>query len=433
LRTPVTFPIPENTPIKQQLLQWGQQFVDCCWLDSNEHPDSYGNFEAVLAVGTQSRLIAQDRLGFNALENYRNRENDWIFGYLSYDLKNGLEDLESENRDHIEFPALYFFRPEKVILLEKHKLVFQYPEAMAAEAQHDYEVICGLQLSTPIKKHSPIDIKAGMSKEAYLAKCQQLLDHIHRGDVYEINFCQEFYASEADLEPLALFPEMNNRLQPPFASFLKMGDRYVLSASPERFLNRKGNTLISQPIKGTAKRHFDDPAQDAQAKIELENSEKERAENIMIVDLVRNDLSKVAKNGSVKVPELCRVYPYEQVHQMVSTVSAKIPSQSSPIAVIKAAFPMGSMTGAPKISAMELIERYETHKRGVYSGSVGYIDPQGDFDFNVIIRTLLYDKKSQKVSLSVGSALTALARPEAEYEECLLKAQALIQLLQSSD
>ena len=187
---------------------------------------------------------------------------------------------------------------------------------------------------------------------------------------------------------------------------------------------------MSQPIKGTSPRS-ENPFQD-KANIEyLKHSLKERSENIMITDLVRNDLSKVATRGSVKVDELCGVYSFRQVHQMISTISAEMRPDKNWIDTVKATFPMGSMTGAPKVRAMQLIEKYEATKRGLYSGSVGYVSPDGDFDFNVVIRSILFNRKKGHLSYMVGSAITALANPEQEYEECLVKAAAIREVLQN--
>ena len=257
-----------------------------------------------------------------------------------------------------------------------------------------------------------------------------MLAHIHRGDIYEANFCQEFYADDTILNPLETYNHLNSISKPPFATFLKLYDKYVLSASPERYIKKKGDKLISQPIKGTAKRSLD-LEEDKLLKKALKNDDKERSENIMIVDLVRNDLSKTARKGSVKVKELCQVYTFEQVHQMISTVVSKIKKNVHPIDVLKTTFPLGSMTGVPKISAMRIIEDLEETKRGFYSGSVGYITPKGDFDFNVIIRSILYNATQKYVSYSVGGAITAKSNPLKEYEECLIKAKAMREALEN--
>ena len=207
-----------------------------------------------------------------------------------------------------------------------------------------------------------------------------------------------------------------------------MGTHYLICASPERYLQKNSNKLLSQPIKGTIKRS-PEPVEDAQLKIDLKTSLKEQSENIMIVDLVRNDLSRIAKRGSVTVEELCTIYSYKQVHQMISSISCELKDNITFTEIIKSTFPMGSMTGAPKVSAMKLIEHYESSKRGLYSGTLGYINPEGDFDFNVVIRSILYNTKNKYASFMVGSAITDKSVAEAEYEECLLKAKAMFEVL----
>jgi len=222
-----------------------------------------------------------------------------------------------------------------------------------------------------------------------------------------------------------------NKLSPtPFANYFKINDHYIISATPERFLSRRGRKLISQPIKGTSSRNSDF-IKDTEQKEALYSNEKERAENVMIVDLVRNDLTKSAKQGTVRVEELFGVYSFKQVHQMISTVVCDLDENLSNAKIISNTFPMGSMTGAPKISAMQLAEKYESSKRGVYSGAVGYFAPNADFDFNVVIRTLLYNAKNKYLSFHVGSAITLDSDPEGEYEECLLKGKAIIDVLTS--
>jgi para-aminobenzoate synthetase component 1 len=245
-----------------------------------------------------------------------------------------------------------------------------------------------------------------------------------------MNFCQEFYAENININPLHVYQNLNQISQPPFATFLKLDDKYLLSASPERYIRKEKTTIISQPIKGTSKRAFDNK-EDKKLKSELAANEKERSENIMIVDLVRNDLSKTAIKGSVKVNELCKVYSFDQVHQMISTITSEVLHTKNPVEVLRTTYPMGSMTGAPKVSAMKLIEKFEETKRGLYSGSVGYFTPDNDFDFNVIIRSVLYNKSNKYVSFSVGGALTAKSTADAEYQECLIKAKAMREALVS--
>jgi para-aminobenzoate synthetase component 1 len=238
----------------------------------------------------------------------------------------------------------------------------------------------------------------------------------------------EFFAENAAINPIEKFLKLNEISLPPFAVFFKNNSHFLLSASPERYLKKEGELIISQPIKGTAKR-FSNPAEDEKSRTQLALDPKERSENIMITDLVRNDLSHTAQKGSVTVTELCKIYSFLQVHQMISTVTSKLDGQYTAVDAIKTTFPMGSMTGAPKISVMKIIENLEETKRGLYSGAVGYFTPSGDFDFNVVIRSILYNQERKYVSFSVGSAITSQSIPEKEYEECLLKAKAMREVL----
>ncbi|MCL4153472.1 UNVERIFIED_CONTAM: hypothetical protein GTU68_014147, partial [Idotea baltica] len=365
---------------------------------------------------------------FNKLKDYKNNVNDYIFGYLSYDLKNDTEKITSENNDELHFPDLYFFQPKKLFFLKGDVLEIQYLVENKNDINDDLESI--EQIASPRKgtrndrNRDNVKIKKRITKKQYLTQLDKILEHIHRGDIYEVNFCQEFYSENTAINPLEVYQHLNKISNPPFASFMKLKDNYIISASPERFVKKEGNKIISQPIKGTAKRLADKIADKKLAEA-LAADKKERSENIMIVDLVRNDLSKTAVKGSVKVEELCKVYSFDQVHQMISTISATVDNTINEVTIIKSLFPMGSMTGAPKLSAMQIIEELEATKRGVYSGTVGYFSTEGNFDFNVVIRSILYNQKNNYVSYSVGGAITSKSDPEKEYEECLLKAIAM--------
>jgi len=420
--------IASSAQFTEQLLQWAQQFEQVIWLDSNQYPQQYGSFDAVLAVDAASSLRIDSTNAFQELHKYHSALNDYIFGYLSYDLKNDTENLQSANSDGLAFPDLYFFQPKKLFFITKDMVEVRYLNAYAKEISTDLSAIqqtVPTGNSTEATGHTnPVKIKKRISKATYLAQLNTLQTHIHRGDIYEVNFCQEFYAEQAHINPLAVYRQLNAISNPPFASYSKFDQHYILCASPERFIRKQGDVILSQPIKGTAKRLKNKQADKALA-LALAHDLKERAENIMIVDLVRNDLAKIAQKGSVKVEELCKVYSFDQVHQLISTISAKVANELSPVTIIKSLFPMGSMTGAPKLSAMQLIEKYEASKRGVYSGAIGYISPVGDFDFNVVIRSILYNANNKYLSYSVGGAITAKSIPEKEYEECLLKAIAM--------
>jgi para-aminobenzoate synthetase component 1 len=305
-------------------------------------------------------------------------------------------------------------------------LEIQYLRLCDDEIESDFEAI--VTYRQPTTDNRQPSIQQRISKENYLTKVTEMLSHIHRGDIYEANFCMEFYAEEATIDTLAIYQKLNTISQPPFAVYFKNNHQYLLSASPERYLRKEGKKIISQPIKGTAKRSPDEVI-DEKNKTDLAQNPKERSENVMIVDLVRNDLSHTATKGSVMVEELCKIYSFEQVHQMISTVVSTVEDSTSPADIVKTTFPMGSMTGAPKISAMKIIEDLEETKRGLYSGAVGYFTPDNDFDFNVVIRSILYNAQNKYLSFSVGSAITSQAEPEQEYEECLLKAKAMFKVL----
>ena len=431
LRKKASFEIGDIKDFKDRLLQWSSRFGELMWLDSNEHVSKYNNLDAILAVDALTSIKTDFRGAFEDLREYQAKTKDWLFGYLSYDLKNDVEQLNSNNIDGLEFPDLYFFQPKKIISLKGKLVEFNYLNMVADELEGDFEEISALDiLETKEKEEHPVKIKLRIFKDAYFRQVQRMLEHIHRGDIYEANFCQEFYAEDTRIDPLKIYKRLNEISRPPLAAFLKIQGKYLLSASPERYLKKQGNKVISQPIKGTAKRSSIS-SEDENLRRSLQNDQKERAENIMIVDLVRNDLSKSALKGSVTVEELCGVYSFKQVHQMISTISAKVSETKNPIEILKETFPMGSMTGAPKVSAMKIIEALEATKRGLYSGAVGYISPENDFDFNVVIRSILYNETKKFVSYSVGSAITAKASPEKEYEECLLKAKAMRQVLEA--
>jgi para-aminobenzoate synthetase component 1 len=409
------------------VLIWAQQFREVIFLDSNDYPQMYSNYDCILAVDAFTSIKTDYQNAFDDLKQYQQTSKDWLFGYLSYDLKNDVEVLNSANFDGLEFPDLYFFQPKKIFLLKGNQLEIHYLNMCDDEVEEDFTAISKAQLPL-VTPQPPIDIKQRISKADYFNKVSKILEHIHRGDMYEANFCIEFFAEHTLINPVDKFLMLNEISKSPQAVFFKNNSHFLLSASPERYLKKDQELIISQPIKGTAKR-FQDPIADEKSKRDLVSDPKERTENIMISDLVRNDLSRTAQKGSVKVEELCGIYSFEQVHQMISTISSKLDSRFSALDVIKTTFPMGSMTGMPKVSVMKIIEELEETKRGLYSGAVGYFMPNGDFDFNVVIRSILYNQEKRYVSFSVGSAITALSNPQMEFDECLLKAKAMRDVL----
>lgn len=412
---------PDISLFKSKALQWANSFDICCCLNSNSYNDPFGKFDFVIAAGATQILNAPTGKAFDALRSFYNLHKTWMFGLFSYDLKNEQEQLYSRNPDALHFPDLFFFVPEYLITIKDDEIT------VILGGQEVLKEIRQVELAFPVPGKA-LNIQHKLDKAAYLKKISELQQHINRGDIYEITYCQEFFAEQAEINPLAIFNQLNTLSPTPFAGYFKIQDQYILSASPERFLCKRDGKLISQPIKGTARRNPDAIA-DEQVKQELSKNEKEQAENVMIVDLVRNDLTKSAIKGSVKVEELFGIYSFPQVHQMISTISCELKPELHFIDAIKNTFPMGSMTGAPKIKAMELIESHELSKRGAYSGSIGYISPEAEFDFNVIIRSILYQETEKYLSFQVGGAITYASSPEGEYEECMVKASAIIQTL----
>jgi para-aminobenzoate synthetase component 1 len=412
---------------KIQLLNWAQQFREITYLDSNNYQQTYSSFDAILAVDAFTSVKTDADNAFEGLRQYQQTTKDWLFGYMSYDLKNDIEDLKSDNHDGLNFPDLYFFQPKKLFFIIGDKLEMHYLKMCDDEMELDLDEIKSFSPDY-IVANSEARIEQRISQQEYLHKVGVMLEHIQRGDIYEANFCMEFFAENTLIDPVSVFHRLNGISEPPFAAYFKHHKHFAISASPERYIRKSGRKIISQPIKGTARRS-DNPDEDSAIQNALRRNQKERSENIMIVDLVRNDLSKTAAKGSVQVEELCGAYAFRQVHHLVSTVVSELASDYTAIDVLKTTFPMGSMTGAPKISAMKIIEQLEETKRGLYSGAAGYFTPDGDFDFNVVIRSILYNSVNRYVSFSVGSAITSESTAESEYEECLLKAKAMLQVL----
>jgi len=405
--------------LKEKALHWACSYDTVCFLENNNSKISaYHQVEGLLAIG-EKRSIHSNQNSFERLKEFHQTATKKILGFLSYDLKNELEALESNNFEGIQVPNLHFFEPEILIEFRLDEINIesdlQSPSSILKEI---HEIV----LKSDVKSTQTPEIKARISKADYLNTIEKLRQHIRLGDFYEINFCQEFYIENHSVDPLELYLNLNHLSRAPFSAFYKWNNRYLMCSSPERFLQKNGDKVISQPIKGTIRRG-ETPQEDQMLIDKLRNSKKDRAENIMIVDLVRNDLSRTCSN--VKVEELLGIYSFEQVHQMISTISGQLQPDVHFTDVIKHAFPMGSMTGAPKVSTMQHIEHYERSRRGLYSGAVGYITPSGDFDLNVVIRSMVYDAQTRYLSFQVGGAIVWDSNPEAEYEECLLKAQAM--------
>lgn len=388
------------------------------FLDGNEDVQ-------ILAFGSKSELYVKNGDVLEQLDAFLfENQGQYVFGYLSYDLKNNIEELTSNNSSFFDLPSLHFFVPEFVVEIARDTKKYVQGERTKESDAYITSFFERGKVNNP-----SVQLLSIQSKEEYLTAVKEIQDHLVRGDSYEVTYCQPFYANVDFLDTKKLFFDLNNVTKAPFACYLETDDVHLMCASPERFLKRESRKLTTQPIKGTSKRAKDEK-EDQDLIEQLKNSEKEQAENVMIVDLVRNDLSKIAENHSVKVEELFGIYSFPTVHQMISTVSCLHQEEVSIGDILKAMFPMGSMTGAPKVKSMEIIEKYEVFKRELFSGSVGYIAPNGDFDFNVVIRSILYNPKTKTVVCPVGGAITLDAKPESEYDECLLKAEAMMKVLQ---
>ncbi len=427
-----TFPCAFSQEGYSRLLNWAYHKFSCvAFLNSNQsNKDPYSSHETLIAFGVHKQ-ICTDELGnaFDDLKKFSDSHNDWLFGFLSYDLKNQKEVLYSKHDDGIQMPLMHFFLPKYVLRFQKEKVTIGVLEPYACSRFAIAKLLKEAQEFNIAKEHFPsFKVKHKVTKEDYLWAVDRIKQHIQKGDIYEMNYCIEFFANDVMVDPVAIYQHLNNHNPSPFSCFYKINDKYLISSTPERFMAKRGNLLISQPIKGTIKRGSTSE-EDSLLKNQLLNDPKEKSENVMIVDLVRNDMAQTANPGSVQVKELCGIYSYARVHQMISTITAELDSDFHFTEALKSAFPMGSMTGAPKIKSMELIEQYEKTKRGLYSGAVGYISPQKDFDFNVIIRSILYNRTNKFISFMSGSAITNASVPEKEYQECLLKAEAMANTL----
>jgi para-aminobenzoate synthetase component I len=408
-------------------IQQGLMLSSC-----NFKQDPWSAWEMIAAMGVKRALVIHpdqlDEKTPDRVQQFLDAQKGWYFFHINYDLKNCFEELVSLNPDRTGYPELIIFEPLAVIGVRKGEILTSGDPVLISEIE---KKLAGKSLLR-LNPFSAQKVYHAITYQQYHDGIRAILSHIRRGDVYELNFCQEFFSDlSTKLDPVTLWQKLSKASPAPFSAFYRWNQHAMVSASPERFLCKSGTRLISQPIKGTIRRGVD-PAEDDLLKEKLFMDGKERSENVMIVDLVRNDLSRVAQRASVQVPELFGIYTFPAVHQMISTVTAEIKPKTSFMEILRALFPMGSMTGAPKIRAMELIENYEYSKRGLYSGCVGYLTPEGDFDMNVIIRSLILNLDTRVASFQTGGAITAASLPDAEYSESMLKARMLIDLLEGN-
>lgn len=452
------------------MLDWSSRFDICCFLDSHSYRFVPHSFECLLGAGARDIVeanvpaenvaaeIAPDTNAgpgdiLDQLHKFVGKHHgEWLFGHVGYGVSRLTEPEHraytgsaAHKKDLVGFPDIFFFVPEVLIELhEDHVRIGDFrgrqeeiwKEIMACPAVAESDGGDEIEKSEGTKKTEQglpgiyaNSINASFTRDEYLQTVRKLQEHIRRGDCYEINFCQEFYSHPATIDPLSVWNRLSQVSPNPFGAFYRIREKYLLCASPERYLKLEGDRLLSQPIKGTSPRIKTSNELDRASGDNLFNSPKDRSENVMVVDLVRNDLSKICLEGTVRVDELFGIYSFPQVHQMISTVSGELPPGTSLVDCLRASFPMGSMTGAPKNRVVELIHQYERSQRGLFSGAVGYIQPGGDFDLNVVIRSILYNEENNYLSYLVGSAITHYSDPQAEYEECLLKAAAILKAL----
>lgn len=423
--TNCTFRVSDFEATKDKVLNWAKQFSTFCFLDNHQYQIEPHSVECLLAAGQKRMISSIAGSALHELEQFLDERKSWLFGHLSYDLKNEIENISSRHVDQVGFPDLFFFEPEILIRLSADEVCIEADDALAVFEEIENYVNNSLPVT------GSFQVKNRISKSQYVDYVRQLQKHIARGDCYEVNYCQEFFAEGAIIDPLHVYKRLSETSPNPFSALYRVHDKWLICASPERFLKRNGSSVISQPIKGTSRRAIDNVFTDELNKQTLYNSKKDRSENVMVVDLVRNDLAKVCREGTVKVDELFGIYSFPQVHQMISTVSGELKPYIRFEEILRAAFPMGSMTGAPKRRVMELIEQYEQTKRGIFSGAVGYITPDGDFDFNVVIRSIMYNETSKYLSFQAGSGITFYSEAEQEWEECLLKAEAIKRVLEN--
>jgi para-aminobenzoate synthetase component 1 len=446
------FPITDFQKTKRQMLTWATSHHSdagvgiFCFLDNHGYPAGISpGFECLLAAGATDSVEAHTGQAFSRLKEWALDRGEWLFGHFAYDLAAETEPQSAEppqKPDPVGFPDLFFFIPE--VLIELGPLGIRI-----GSFGDDQEAVLRQILATPIPASGspdPASDQPGMgpnpsdtrsippfvprfSPAEYRERVAALQRHILRGDCYEVNFCQEFFSQPADLDPLTGWWSLSEASPNPFSCFYRLNGHYLLCASPERYLKKTGSQVFTQPIKGTSARYPDRPAADSASARDLYHSAKDRSENVMVVDLVRNDLSKICLPGSVRVEELYGIYPFPQVFQMISTVTGTLLPDLHWTDAIRETFPMGSMTGAPKHRVVALIDKYERSRRGIFSGAVGYVTPEGNFDFNVVIRSLLYNRADRYLSYQVGSGITFYSDPQAEYEECLIKATGILKAL----
>lgn len=412
----MTAQVPIDT---QQLLAYASKhFETYSYLNGNDIPYPHQAFPELMGMGYTDLLNIPSPHDFSweKLDQFiAQHQGEYILGYFNYQLKNQIEHVEYPLTDALKFPLIQLYIPQYLFIKENG--------VWKGWNTPSNELLSSLTDDPP---SSALYTKASEAQEQfshdrYIEIVKRIKTELGKGNIYEINFCNRYTGDYSQMDYGKLYQRLNAISPMPFSALHKHQEHVVVSASPERFIKKTGYTITSQPIKGTAARKSD-TSEDLAQKLHLETSLKERTENIMIVDLVRNDLSKICEGGTVRVEELCKAYTFEKVHQLISTINGRLENATMPLSgILKALFPMGSMTGAPKLKAMQLIDELEQEGRGLFSGTLGYIAPNGDFDFNVIIRSLLLNEKLGKYQYHAGSAITMASDAEQEYQECSLK------------
>ena len=406
----VSLPCEDVSIFKTQLIQWANQFGSFSFLDSNESSCKYSRYEFLCGVDLY------EEFPFDC--DTEADSNEFLFGTITYVGNSSFFQTPFiKNLETTIFRARYVFYGYQGRIYCNRNIL----EALTMLDQ--------IQLfSSSIAGELPvINFESKTSEDEYIVNVKQLQDQIREGVFYELNYCIALEAENVVLEPLLAFHKINQHTKAPMTALVKNNDQWVLSFSPERYIQNRNGKLIAQPIKGTMKRNLENEAEDLLLKKSLSENRKDRAENTMIVDLMRNDLTPYAKTGSIQVPEYCEVYRFNTVHQMISTVTADLVNPKNAVRALFASLPAASMTGAPKKIVVKTISETENFNRGLYSGHIGYVAPNGDYDFSVVIRTLQYDAQTRRAAVHAGSAITLLSDAESEYEECILKTKAIVQ------
>lgn len=404
------------------MLSWADRFSIFCFLNGNGYEQS---FPLVLAVGAKRSLHLQPGSAFSDLKKFYDEQPSWLFGHLGYQLTAETQGISMKHNGSSFFSPGFFFEPQIIIRVENN-----YVSILSdTDPQNIRNEISNQEINTAT--HTPVAVSSIINQNQYAETLRKVKEHIQKGDCYELNYCRQFFAKAADINPLDLYRALDSLSPNPFSACYRVNGSYCICASPERFILKEGARVFSQPMKGTAPRHSD-TVEDARLKAALAESAKNRSENVMIVDLVRNDLSTFARRGSVHVPSVFEVRSYPHVHQMISTITCEVDDAVHWTDIIRNTFPMGSMTGAPKRRVAQLIDEYETGSRELFSGSIGYVDPSGDFDFNVVIRSVFYNRFSSSLTFWAGGGITHKSDIQEEYEETQLKAAAIIWILSGS-